>query len=947
MTTPIAIDYKEVFKRCLERRMPVDSFENTLNQLLLRNPSPPEAISANILDPILGFYDPLHVEYIGRLVERDVVSVANILVALLKTSAVKGHRSSTAPDSSMPFHSESEGTHGRVVLEQNLFLRLAHVLNTQKARSAENVWAAVQAMCEWMEAVMAVLGDGGDDGIPEAMDMPSKFRLEALGQLVIALGTNESAMKVMSEPGRKDKKLNFQSSLSLFTQYVQVQNPELGHKLEVLRHQYRSQSPRQQRQGLKDSSNEIDGMVMGLGGDSVEIVTVMENRAHLFIWLESLLCARPHVDDDVIFGYLYARYKDRVDLMVPDFITAVIDVISNAIIRHEPSSTLFLLRSFLCNKVPLIINRISPSPMDSSLAISKAFQRTDATTLTNLAPSIFDPYSYNTNRNPDIYDITVDLRPDFLFACALHNVIVEQDINGLLGELPLGAMSAAGTYYVPDLMLQCVNDPARIDRLLEEIEAVEGNSGAVVQTIFEQMKNMCESRETMPLRNICSYLARKPSSMDVMLLFIKPAEILEPLCDLLDNWRYEEDQGEYQPVYEEFGYILLLVLTVIKRYSLTLNDLAFSHPVKNESFIAQLLRGLATAKHIEDLTTSDSHAQLGGWIKELYEGEGISDELMMSCRPQDFYLLAPTIFSQSMIAIQRSILDLDTVKEALAFLLTPFLLPSVIPGLSWLTTHLWTTIDSNPYPTLAVLSALVMARDLSAEASETHRTVLSISAQSLDSVLRQLSRRPNISQEVASLTHQLISTLKPHLRFIRDGISSNDELQSWIHNTSSGGLAQVVANLYACMFQWAVQNPGEPQLMRPPTTVYTHRVLLQAHRLLGARTVVDIIVREASLRSSMASPGVAEDIAAAMLGSYVPDDGNMTFYDALQDNNGNEIMDQVRRRVEIGRRGWSGQGLQGVQHQDQEVNLQLLGDVDMMMMQGGFDVGDDDLMMGM
>jgi mediator of RNA polymerase II transcription subunit 5 len=171
--------------------------------------------------------------------------------------------------------------------------------------------------------------------------------------------------------------------------------------------------------------------------------------------------------------------------MVPDFITAVIDVISNAIIRHEPSSTLFLLRSFLCNKVPLIINRISPSPMDSSIAISKAFQRTDATTLTNLAPSIFDPYSYNTNRNPDIYDITVDLRPDFLFACALHNVIGEQDINGLLGELPLGAMSAAGTYYVPDLMLQCVNDPDRIDRLLEEIEAVEGNSGAVVQTIFE------------------------------------------------------------------------------------------------------------------------------------------------------------------------------------------------------------------------------------------------------------------------------------------------------------------------------------------------------------------------------------------------------------------------------------------------------------------------------
>jgi mediator of RNA polymerase II transcription subunit 5 len=60
------------------------------------------------------------------------------------------------------------------------------------------------------------------------------------------------------------------------------------------------------------------------------------------------------------------------------------------------------------------------------------------------------------------------------------------------------------------------------------------------------MKRMCESRETLPLRNICSFLARKPSSIDVMLLFIKPGEVLEPLCDLLDTWRYEEDQGRAQ-----------------------------------------------------------------------------------------------------------------------------------------------------------------------------------------------------------------------------------------------------------------------------------------------------------------------------------------------------------------------------------------------------------------
>jgi mediator of RNA polymerase II transcription subunit 5 len=47
----------------------------------------------------------------------------------------------------------------------------------------------------------------------------------------------------------------------------------------------------------------------------------------------------------------------------------------------------------------------------------------------------------------------------------------------------------------------------------------------------------------MSLKTIAGFLARKPSSLDVMLLFSKPASILQPICNLLDTWRYDEDQG--------------------------------------------------------------------------------------------------------------------------------------------------------------------------------------------------------------------------------------------------------------------------------------------------------------------------------------------------------------------------------------------------------------------
>ncbi len=54
---------------------------------------------------------------------------------------------------------------------------------------------------------------------------------------------------------------------------------------------------------------------------------------------------------------------------------------------------------------------------------------------------------------------------------------------------------------------------------------------------------MCLAKETISLKSICTALAKRPSSLDVMLCFATPAAILQPICELLDGWRYEEDQG--------------------------------------------------------------------------------------------------------------------------------------------------------------------------------------------------------------------------------------------------------------------------------------------------------------------------------------------------------------------------------------------------------------------
>jgi mediator of RNA polymerase II transcription subunit 5 len=168
----------------------------------------------------------------------------------------------------------------------------------------------------------------------------------------------------------------------------------------------------------------------------------------------------------------------------------------------------------------------------------------------------------------------------------------------------------------------------------------------------------------MSLKTLCSHLARQPSSLDVILLFDKPTTILGPICELLDGWRYEEDQGEYQPVYEEFGSILLLVLAFANRYNLSTVDLGLHN---QNSFIGRLLVRGANSHSMDELSEQEKN-HLDGWIRGLFnsaEGGGLGDEPMSNCPPQDFYLLVPTLFHQVVLACSTGNLSDDALKGGL------------------------------------------------------------------------------------------------------------------------------------------------------------------------------------------------------------------------------------------------------------------------------------------
>lgn len=167
----------------------------------------------------------------------------------------------------------------------------------------------------------------------------------------------------------------------------------------------------------------------------------------------------------------------------------------------------------------------------------------------------------------------------------------------------------------------------------------------------------------MSLKLLCSQLAQKPQFLDILLLFEKLPAVLEPLCQLLDGWRYDEDQGEYQPVYEEFGAILLLILAFAYRYNLSPADMGIQSA---DSCVAKVINRAHISRQLDELTSQESE-HINGWIHGLFDSEagGLGDDLMSSCPPHEFYLLIASIFQNIVVAYTHGYLNDESLKSGI------------------------------------------------------------------------------------------------------------------------------------------------------------------------------------------------------------------------------------------------------------------------------------------
>lgn len=578
----------------------------------------------------------------------------------------------------------------------------------------------------------------------------------------------------------------------------------------------------------------IDQVALDVGSlpfqDSVLDISPVPTRAGLYIYLNAMLYDRPSLDDTVVIDFLNARYRADVASLVGDMILASFDVLANAIYRNEPTRSANILRSFLVNKLPVFLQRNYAAmifePLTIEHCIRQALVRVDPAAFPSFS-QMFDPLGRNS--------ILSEARQEFLFACALHQLIAEKSIEEILGDVPMQSLPALGRYSKNDLVNQCTANPAKIDEYIGELENMEGNAGEIAGALIEILHTLCASNDTMTLKTVCHALCRRSTALDVIMLFTRADDLLHPLCQTLDKWQEHEDQGEYQPVYDEFGSILLLVVFVQHRFNLHHDELGID---ASESFVLRYLREGSVSRNIDDLTEHDNQL-LGGWIKGLFETEGISDELISMCKPKEFHLLVATLFDQSLKACQANVLALDTLRGGFEYLLEPFLLPSLIAGFTWFSHCLWEINEesANIDTVIAALQTLVKPPSMSHDSSTIHSAVLSVVAKplsdNLSHVQRQHASRPDIGP--------LLAVLNDHTQE-RYSSAALTELASWA-TIPNGGLLSALQQTLQSLIHWSSTTTASTDTS-PPS--YTHRQLTDTIRTLGAQAVLHSLIDLAS-----------------------------------------------------------------------------------------------------
>ncbi|KAF2872694.1 mediator complex, subunit Med5 [Massariosphaeria phaeospora] len=845
MDSPTAT-WTQFFDRCLAFRTDRETFDVAVSTLHSESPLSGRKLAELLLKPRTAAsitVDPRVYVYLERLLALKKVDASEALISAFKFS--RDRPQITGSDGVLkdpiPWRNSPE-------LEEVLFTRLHKLFsighrpisNTEAARTLIVVssWMSTMVTSHTNDSMLQAMA-----GIQQHPQQQSISVREALGMLIVGLVENEKILLLLGKDEHKGVRNQFSRSLSIFIPFLSQSSLQIANRLEMSQREHDLHD----KSAMTANGEAAENTSLGAAAvqlDAVLDLPLVNTRAGLYIFLNSLLVARPLTDDFTIINYLHSRYKLDAQNMATDLVTAAFDILANAMYRSEPINSMFCLKSFLVNKIPILLRQLTASiyPMTLELCITQALGHIDS--------NAFPPFSQGFDDIMASNSALSDVRQDFLNACALHGLIPANNVERLLGEAPM--QGPPETKYTKNgLLNQCRQNSERVNMLIDELENLDGNAGAIAGAVTEFISHLCETQTTMYLKSVCNLLSRKPLALDVILQFTSPSNILRPLCQFLDEFRYEGDQGEHQPVYDEFGAILILILAFVHRYDLTYHELRISH----DSFVAQLLQR-GHKNMTPDEMTKEEGARLGSWLCGLLDSdkEGLSNEVFSSCRPQDFYLIVPTLFSQMVQACSCGVFSLDSVKGGLEYLHETFLLPSLVGALKWMVSNALLQTHQDLEVLMQIFHKLIRSTPTSGDAQAMHSTILSIVSSRLKKFFLILKQRhPNRTD-----IDPLVDAIRAHHDYERSAYASMAEMRQW--NNGSTSLSSSIRQTVRQLSQWVSATSLQ---VNPPS--YTHRQIYTSVHIQGASSTLRAIVDEIKAQTDAGNGAAALDIGVSLI----------------------------------------------------------------------------------
>ncbi|KAG0086838.1 mediator complex subunit [Podila epicladia] len=258
-----------------------------------------------------------------------------------------------------------------------------------------------------------------------------------------------------------------------------------------------------------------------------------------------------------------------------------------------------------------------------------------------------------------------------------------------------------------------VSRPRNYDQpTIEEIEDLCGRALSdfehqekLVDKIIQVCEEASNRNDVSLLSKICQTLDDNPLVLDLISLLRSPSALLTPLENYVNSLQQneEDDIDTCNSNLEGFGIVLILIMTIVRRYELA-GCLETVLKDRHGFCYLWLLRTSSTIPPMSlPAMSAEMHALMGRWISALFDSMGISDDLIQTSKPQMLLEIAPSVFEQSLAACHAGVIDSTTLNSGLDYFLQPCLLFVLIGVVQYLCEEI---VFSTPGPHKVSSSAM-------------------------------------------------------------------------------------------------------------------------------------------------------------------------------------------------------------------------------------------------